>query len=237
MAEKDKTSSAQSKNIPKDGQVIMSMMKELGITDYDPKTVVQLTEFVYRYATSVLEEARLYANNSKKKFLDVDDVKLALQLHTEASFTSPPPREIILECANIKNYAPLPLIKPHCGLRLPPDKYCISACNYALKSCHQKKTKVNYHNPGGPAGMKLMAKPNVSYVKRPPMQKPTAVIPRPVTKISSPKATTTFKPKFQIQSHNMHPGQIMPPHDLNQMEIEHSFKRKRDEDDLLLNLQ
>lgn len=235
MTEKNKTFPAQSKNIPKDGQVIMSIMKEMGITDYEPKTVVQLTEFVYRYATSVLEEAKFFANNSKKKFLDVEDVKLALRLNTEASFTTPPPREVVLECANAKNYTPLPLIKPHCGLRLPPDKHRVAACNYALKTCHQNKSKVNHHNPGGPSSAKVIAKPNVSYVKRPPMQKPAGPIARPPTKITtnvgpSPKATS-FKPKFQISSHYMPAGHIVPPHELSHMEIENSFKRKREGND------
>ncbi|KAJ8937760.1 hypothetical protein NQ318_006623 [Aromia moschata] len=89
MADKDKSKQLQPKNIPKDGQVIMAIMKEMGITEYEPKTIVQLTEFVYRYATSILEEARMYANNSKKKFLDADDVRLALQLTSESTFTTP----------------------------------------------------------------------------------------------------------------------------------------------------
>nr|CAI5817547.1 unnamed protein product [Callosobruchus analis] len=78
MGDKDKLKPNQPKHVPKDGQVIIAIMKEMGIREYEPKTVVQLTEFVYRYATSILEEARMYANNSKKKFLDVDDVRLAL---------------------------------------------------------------------------------------------------------------------------------------------------------------
>lgn len=34
---------------------------------------------------------------------------------------------------------PLPPIKPHCGLRLPPDRYCLSACNYKLRAATQSK--------------------------------------------------------------------------------------------------
>lgn len=97
MSEKEKTEKAkhaQPKNIPKDGQVILAIMKEMGVTEYEPKTIVQLTEFVYRYATSILEEARMYANNSQKKCLDVGDIRLALQLTAESTFTTPPPREV-----------------------------------------------------------------------------------------------------------------------------------------------
>jgi hypothetical protein len=43
-------------------------------------------------------------------------------------------KQILLEVARTKNNSPLPLIKPHCGLRLPPDRYCLSSCNYKLRS-------------------------------------------------------------------------------------------------------
>lgn len=36
------------KHIPKDAQVIMSIMKDMGITDYEPKVINQLLEFTYR---------------------------------------------------------------------------------------------------------------------------------------------------------------------------------------------
>lgn len=97
MSEKEKSEKpkhSQPKNIPKDGQVVLAIMKEMGITEYEPKTIVQLTEFVYRYATSILQEARMYANNSNKRTLDVDDIRLAIELTAESTFTTPPPREV-----------------------------------------------------------------------------------------------------------------------------------------------
>lgn len=36
------------KHIPKDAQVIMSILKELGISDYEPRVINQLLEFTYR---------------------------------------------------------------------------------------------------------------------------------------------------------------------------------------------
>lgn len=123
MSEKDKgKTSSQTKHVPKDAQVIMSIMKEVGITEYEPRVVNQLLEFTYRYVTSILDDARVFANHSKKKAIDLDDVRLAVQIQVDKSFTSPPPREVLLEVARVKNVTPLPLIKPHCGLRLPPDR-------------------------------------------------------------------------------------------------------------------
>lgn len=123
MSEKDKSkTNVQTKHIPKDAQVIMSIMKEVGITDYEPRVVNQLLEFTYRYVTSVLDDARVFITHAKKKTIDLEDIRLAVQLQLEKSFTNPPPREVLLEVARAKNGTPLPLIKPHCGLRLPPDR-------------------------------------------------------------------------------------------------------------------
>ena len=44
----DKVKTGPVKHIPKDAQVIMSILKELGITDYEPRVINQLLEFTYR---------------------------------------------------------------------------------------------------------------------------------------------------------------------------------------------
>lgn len=209
--EKSKPTLQSSKHIPKDGQVIMAIMKEMGIMEYEPKTIVQLTEFVYRYATTVLEEARMFANKSKKA-IDCEDVRLALQLSSESSFTTPPPRESILELARNKNNSPLPLVKPHCGLRLPPDRYCLATCNYVLKSGTTKRI-----NKAAGSGIKIIAKPTVSYIKR---SNPTTIGKQAVT---IPK--TMLKPKIQLQTMT-----TVAADGLN-MDVENSLKRKREDDD------
>jgi transcription initiation factor TFIID subunit 9B len=52
----------------------------------------------------------------------------------DKSFTGPPPREVLLEVAKQKNSQPLPTIKPHSGVRLPPDRHCLLAANYKLRA-------------------------------------------------------------------------------------------------------
>ena len=47
------------------------------------------------YVTTVLDDAEAYANHAKKKSIDLDDVKLAVSMQMEQSFTTPPPREVI----------------------------------------------------------------------------------------------------------------------------------------------
>jgi len=56
-------------------------------------------------------------------------------------FTSPPPRDLLMEIARQKNNQPLPTIKSHAGLRLPPDRYSLISCNYRLKSSNKLKAQ------------------------------------------------------------------------------------------------
>jgi len=44
--------------------------------------------------TTVLDDAKAYANHAKKKAIDLEDVKLAVAMQMEQSFTTPPPREV-----------------------------------------------------------------------------------------------------------------------------------------------
>ncbi|XP_017772801.1 PREDICTED: transcription initiation factor TFIID subunit 9 [Nicrophorus vespilloides] len=223
MAEKEKPKPAPAKNMPKDGQVIIAILKEMGVTEYEPKTIVQLTEFVYRYGSTILEEARVFANNSKKRLLDLDDVRLALQLQSESTFTMPPPREVLLECARNKNNNPLPLIKPPCGLRLPPDRHCLSSANYVLKGVQKKPVKNSFNS----------SKPTVNIIKRTNnfgIQKQTVSIPKPVTKISNPNLQpqkTVLKPKIQITQTLQNASSNGITNSSNNMDM----KRKREEVD------
>ncbi|KAI1291787.1 Transcription initiation factor TFIID subunit 9 [Halotydeus destructor] len=126
-------STNQPKVSPKDGQVIAAILKDLGVTDYEPRVIHQLLEFTYRYISGVLEDAQVYSTFSKKKSVDSDDVRLAVQMQLDKMFTSPPPRELLLDMAKNKNSIPLPPIKSHAGPRLPPDRYSLIACNYKMK--------------------------------------------------------------------------------------------------------
>lgn len=222
MSDKDKSKLQPAKNMPKDGQVIMAIMKEMGITEYEPKTIVQLTEFVYRYGSTILEEAKSFANNSKQKFLGIDDVTLALQLQSESTFTMPPPREVLLECARNKNNSPLPLIKPPCGLRLPPDRHCLSSPNYILKGVQKKPIKTTF----------TANKPTVNIIKRTSnfgINKQTVTIPKPVTKVTSnPNLTpqkTVLKTKIQMSQ------QINSSSNGSPSILGETLKRKREEGD------
>ncbi|KAL0113643.1 hypothetical protein PUN28_012645 [Cardiocondyla obscurior] len=238
MSEKTKSMS-HVKHIPKDAQVIMSIMKDMGITDYEPKVINQLLEFTYRYVTCILDDSKVYANHAKKKFIDLDDVRLAVKMQLERSFTNPPPRDVLLDVARTKNNIPLPFVKPNNGLRLPPDRYCLNSTNYRLKNATKKVVSKSAHSlvsnnqSGGQPRPKVEGnKTGVSIVKRPGTlatvaRTQTISIPKPVLKFSTATTSTTTtkapvtKPKIQISSNQT----------TVKMETGESLKRKREEDD------
>lgn len=124
----------------KDVQVVDAILKEMSVSDYEPRVVHQLMEFSNRYVTSILQEAQVFSSYAKKDSIDLDDVKLAVNIQTDKTLTSPPPKELLLEVAREKNNQPLPPIKSHNGLRIPFDKYTLIGTNYRLKSSREDES-------------------------------------------------------------------------------------------------
>lgn len=123
-----------SKAMPKDAQVMVSILRDMGIMEWEPRVINQLLEFSYGYVTTVLDDAKTLSTHAKKKTVDVDDVRLAVQMYTDSNATTPPPRDVLLEVARVKNNSTLPIPKPSSGLRLPPDRFCLTSCNFKLRS-------------------------------------------------------------------------------------------------------
>lgn len=140
MSEDNKPQPSQLKNILTCGQTVVSIKKDMEITEYKPKTVVQLKEFVNKQPTAVLEEAQMHENSSKKESPDVNDVRLA---HRSKTVLTSPLQEVLRECANKKKRFLSPLVKHSCELRLSSNECCVSSSNYALKRCKQKKPNLN----------------------------------------------------------------------------------------------
>jgi transcription initiation factor TFIID subunit 9B len=126
--------SSQGKHIPKDTQIIVSIMKDLGISDYDQQVLNHLLEFNHRYTTLLLDDAKTYSNFAKKKNVDVDDVKIAIQLAQDGVFFRPPPREVLIASSDEVNKIVLPSIRPSSGLRIPHDRSNFLQTNYKLRT-------------------------------------------------------------------------------------------------------
>lgn len=65
--------------------------------------------------SQVLDDARVYANYAKKaRTIEMDDVKLAVHMQMEKSFTAPPPRDVRFGVA-------------HCSTNFIPQKFTASS--------------------------------------------------------------------------------------------------------------
>ncbi|XP_055948363.1 transcription initiation factor TFIID subunit 9B-like isoform X1 [Argiope bruennichi] len=132
------------KSIPKDAQIIDAIVKDEGITDYEDRIINRLLEFVNKYAGNIIDDAQRLANHSNnKKTIDVQDVALAISQQSNKNFITTPDKELTAIMAKSKNTMPLPQIKSSSGMRLPPDRYSLIACNYRLKSPSKKPRNVN----------------------------------------------------------------------------------------------
>nr|XP_058165866.1 transcription initiation factor TFIID subunit 9B-like [Dasypus novemcinctus] len=177
------------KNAPRDALVMAQILKDMGITEYEPRVINQMLEFAFRYMTTILDDAKIYSSYAKKPNVDAD-VRLAIQCRADQSFTSPPPRDFLLDIARQKNQTPLPLIKPYAGPRLPPDGYCLTAPNYRLKSLIKK----------GPNQGRLVPRLSVGAISSRPTT-PTIAAPQTVSvpnKVATPVSVTSQRFTVQI---------------------------------------
>ena len=51
--------SVDEKTVPKDARVMISILKDMGISDFEPRVVNQLLEFSYRYVSTILEDSKV----------------------------------------------------------------------------------------------------------------------------------------------------------------------------------
>ncbi len=122
--------------------------------------------------TTVVEDAKLVSSHAKKKVIDIEDVKLAVQIYNEQNFTAPPAREVLLDVARTKNSSSLPIPKPTSGLRLPPDRFCLTACNFRLKAMSSSKKhqsnrgSVPYSLQARQGSFMNQTRPNINQVSR-----------------------------------------------------------------------
>ncbi|KAK4591371.1 hypothetical protein RGQ29_021540 [Quercus rubra] len=119
-------------DLPRDAKIVKSLLKSMGVEDYEPRVIHQFLELWYRYVVDVLTDAQVYSEHAGKPAIDCDDVKLAIQSKVNSSFSQPPPREVLLELARNRNKAPLPKSIAGPGIPLPPEQDTLIKPNYQL---------------------------------------------------------------------------------------------------------
>lgn len=127
-------------------------------------------------------------------------MRLATEMTLDKSFTGPPSRHVLAKMAELRNAMPLPPIKPHCGLRLPPDRYCLTGVNYKLRATNQPKKMTKSALEG--RNVKTVVKP-VSSANGPKRahsivsKQQVVTIPKPVIKFTT---TTKTVPAMEVKS-------------------------------------
>lgn len=93
------------------------------------------------YTAGVLKDAVIYNDHAKGtggsgtltgKNISTEDIRLAIAARTNYQFNPVTPKELMLELAAERNKKSLPPVLPGYGIRLPPEKYCLTARDWSL---------------------------------------------------------------------------------------------------------
>ncbi|KRH92388.1 Transcription initiation factor TFIID, subunit TAF9 [Pseudoloma neurophilia] len=93
--------------VPHNTKMISMILRSLGIEECEPKTILQIHEFIYKYATDIMRDAAQYAELAERKIITEKDIKLALQTKVGRYFIPPPSKVYMSELANMINSKPL----------------------------------------------------------------------------------------------------------------------------------
>lgn len=94
-------------NAPHNTKVISLILRSLGIEECEPKTILQIHEFIYKYSTEIMRDAAQYAELAERKIITEKDIKLALQTKVGRYFIPPPSRSYMTDIATMINSKPL----------------------------------------------------------------------------------------------------------------------------------
>lgn len=135
---------ASSENLaPRDAKIISVILRSLGIEECEPKVIIQLLEFAYKYATDVLEDALLFAEHADRSQINTCDIKLALQTKVGKHFVPPPPRQYLNEIAATVNTKPLSIPDGESLLKVPSSSSALLNLDYeVLKKDSDKKRRI-----------------------------------------------------------------------------------------------
>ncbi|KAH3670670.1 hypothetical protein OGAPHI_001185 [Ogataea philodendri] len=130
---------AGNEEVPRDVRLLHLIFATQGIQSYQDHVPLQLMDFAYRYTCGVLQDAVLYndhafggASGSSNNALTNEDIRLAIAARTNYQFKPVPPKKLLLKLAAERNEKPLPPVMPAWGVRLPPEKYCLTAKDWEL---------------------------------------------------------------------------------------------------------
>jgi transcription initiation factor TFIID subunit 9B len=135
---------------PRDVRLLHLILASMGVTSYQDRVPLQIMDFAYRYTHGVLQDALYYNDHAHGSSsgnsaniqaaglgpsnapLTVEDIRLAVAARVNYQFKPVPPKELLLELAQEKNKRPLPSVPQQWGIRLPPEKYCLTSKEWEI---------------------------------------------------------------------------------------------------------
>ncbi|GMG17912.1 hypothetical protein BVG19_g1058 [[Candida] boidinii] len=144
--------------VPRDVRLLHLIFATQGINSYQDHVPLQLMDFANRYTTGVLKDATLYndhvhssttggnmssaGNLGTHNLLTNEDIRLAIAARTNYQFKPVPPKKLLMKLAAERNEKPLPPVMPTWGIRLPPEKYCLTAKDWDLSEENLKDVSI-----------------------------------------------------------------------------------------------
>ncbi|ORY81487.1 transcription initiation factor IID, 31kD subunit-domain-containing protein [Protomyces lactucae-debilis] len=117
---------------PRDARLLHLLLTSLNVPQYEEQIPQQLLTFAHNYVASTLQDSLVFQEHRAATTMDTSDVKLAVAAKMSHAFRGAPPKEFLLELAGERNRRALPPVSAGYGLRLPPEKYCLTAVNWDL---------------------------------------------------------------------------------------------------------
>ncbi|KAI5801534.1 transcription initiation factor [Peziza echinospora] len=140
----DSTTDTGASRRPRDARVVHLVLASMGVHAYHERVPLQIMDFAYRYTSAVLQDALLYADVSANtgggssssvnppSNITVDDLRMSIASRVNHQFNTSLPKEFLLDVAHERNRIALPPVDKGYGIRLPPEKYCLTGVNWEL---------------------------------------------------------------------------------------------------------
>ncbi|MCJ1361805.1 Transcription initiation factor TFIID subunit 9 [Acarospora aff. strigata] len=131
---------------PRDARLIHMILANLGVTAYQERVPLQLMDFAYRYTSSTLQDALHLSSegygagraagtgpNGDLSSITLPALRLSIASRLNYQFSPSLPKEFLQDMAQERNRVALPSVGREWGVRLPPERYCLTGVGWGLK--------------------------------------------------------------------------------------------------------
>ncbi|TGZ85260.1 TFIID-31kDa-domain-containing protein [Ascodesmis nigricans] len=138
---------------PRDARILHLILASMGVGAYEERVPLMLLDFAYRYTSAVLQDALLFSDSinstantggqNPPASIATNDLRMSIASRVNHQFNPGLPKEFLLEVAQDRNRVALPTVGPEFGVRLPPEKYCLTGINWDLEEGMEEWAEVS----------------------------------------------------------------------------------------------